>query len=69
MNSESQNEDAAIAIGTIVNSVKSQIDKTGVFKVVGVHNKSRGFFNDIEETKAQIAINHLGKNEMNIGKP
>lgn len=59
--SRGANEDTAAKIDSAIERVKNEIDKKSVSRVKGVYNYSAGISEDIEETKAQVAINHLGE--------
>lgn len=59
--SKTENENTATKINLAIAKISSKIDNTSVSKVKGIYNYSAGISEDVEETKAQVAITHLGE--------
>lgn len=61
------NTETAGKVATIVAGERSKIDHT-IKSVIGVYNYSSSLAGDIQETKAQVAINHLGERRQEYWK-
>lgn len=62
------NQDSTNNVQFAINNLSNELDKKKVNPVKGVWNTSRGLLNDIEELKAQLAVNHQGKKRAEFWK-
>ncbi|MDD4975990.1 MAG: hypothetical protein PHY93_16655 [Bacteriovorax sp.] len=59
---------SATTIKNINDLIHASLDQNKVFDVELVHNASRSFLNDMEETSAQLAADHSGKSRLEYWK-